>query len=206
MKRAFYHVLRCLFLLPLLLASQAHAHKPSDSYLTLRAGADSKDIVVRWDIALRDLDYVLQLDRDNNAELTWGEVRQRADDITRYATSHLQLASQGQDCSWRTGAPLMIDGHSDGAYAVLSLVASCPALGSAVQAHYSLLFDVDPSHRGLVQWVAPGSMASQALIFSTTSATQSLAFAAPGAWQTLSIFFITSALKSINRSALRYRP
>ncbi|MES2422897.1 MAG: HupE/UreJ family protein [Pseudomonadota bacterium] len=179
-------VLRLLLaMLTLVFAGLAQAHKPSDSYLTLRATTGSPEIVVRWDIALRDLDYVLQLDRDTNAAITWGEVRQRADDITRYATSNLQLASKDQACSWRSAGPLMIDKHSDGAYAVLSLVATCPALGEAVQARYSLLFDVDPSHRGLVQWVAPGSSAAQALIFGTSSASQSLAFAAPSAWQTL---------------------
>src|SRR5688572_4842466 len=36
------------------LALPAVAHKPSDSYLTLRGEADG--IAVRWDIALRDLD------------------------------------------------------------------------------------------------------------------------------------------------------
>lgn len=183
MSRALLRFL--LGLLPLLLAGLAHAHKPSDSYLTLRASTGSQEIAVRWDIALRDLDYVLQLDRDTNAAITWGEVRQRSEDITRYATSKLQLSSKDQACAWRSAAPLMIDKHSDGAYAVLSLVATCPALGEAVQARYSLLFDVDPSHRGLVQWVAPGSSAAQALIFGTSSASQSLAFAAPSAWQTL---------------------
>jgi signal transduction histidine kinase len=65
-----------LAILIALLSSPAAAHKPSDSYLTLRGEPDG--IAVRWDIALRDLDYVLQLDRDGNGELTWGEVRQRS--------------------------------------------------------------------------------------------------------------------------------
>ena len=56
----------------LLLHPAAWAHKPSDSYLTLRASADSSDIAVRWDIALRDLDYVLQLDRDGNGRADLG--------------------------------------------------------------------------------------------------------------------------------------
>src|SRR4030095_9302538 len=90
---------RCFAILAaLLLNTAAWAHKPSDSYLTLRASADSSDIAVRWDIALRYLDYVLQLDRDGNGELTWGEVRQRGDDITRYAASHLELSSGEQSC------------------------------------------------------------------------------------------------------------
>jgi hypothetical protein len=76
-----------LLLIALVLHTAAWAHKPSDSYLTLRAAAGSNDIAVRWDIALRDLDYVLQLDRNGNGEISWGEVRLRSDDITRLATS-----------------------------------------------------------------------------------------------------------------------
>lgn len=166
-------------------ATAAQAHKPSDSYLTLRAESGSTEVAVRWDIALRDLDYVLQLDRDNNGALSWGEVRQRADEITAYATGHLKLGSGQAACGWRTAAPLMLDKHSDGTYAVLSLVASCPALSEQLAVRYDLLFDVDPSHRGLVQWIAPGASGTQALIFGTESAEQSLRFTPPGAWQTL---------------------
>ena len=180
---------RCIFLLLALLLqltqSTAWAHKPSDSYLTLRATAASTDISVRWDIALRDLDYVLQLDRDGNGELTWGEVRQRESDITRLATSRLTLTSADKACTWASASPLQLDKHSDGTYAVLSLTAQCASLSSSLKAKYSLLFDVDPSHRGLVQWIAPGVENAQALVFGTESAEQTLALQAAGAWQTL---------------------
>lgn len=167
------------------LQGTAWAHKPSDSYLTLRAASGSSDIAVRWDIALRDLDYVLQLDRDGNGELTWGEVRQRSDEITRLATSRLELTVADKPCAWVTSGPLALDKHSDGTYAVLSLTAQCANLTSALKARYSLLFDVDPSHRGLVQWIAPGAESAQALVFGTDSAEQSLALQPAGAWQTL---------------------
>ena len=177
---------RCIaLLLGLLLACVAWAHKPSDSYLTLRAEAGKGDVRARWDIALRDLDYVLQLDRDSNGELTWGEVRQRSDDITRLATQKLQLTSGDKACPWESAAPLQLDKHSDGSYAVLSLVARCPSLDAGLKVRYSLFFDVDPSHRGLVQWIAPGGVAAQALIFGTESAEQTLALQPAGAWQTL---------------------
>ena len=185
---------RCLaFCLALLLSATAWAHKPSDSYLTLRGTADSDNISVRWDIALRDLDYVLELDRDGNGALTWGEVRQRADDITRYAIAHLALSSGDKACVYETAAPLMLDKHSDGTYAVLSLTAKCESLGRGLKAHYSLLFDVDPSHRGLVQWIAPASATSQALVFGTESAEQTLALQAQGIWQTLSQYLADGA-------------
>lgn len=174
-----------VLLAALLLHVAAWAHKPSDSYLTLRGAASGQDVAIRWDIALRDLDYVLQLDRDGNGELTWGEVRQRSGDIARYATDRLQLSSGDAACPLEAGAPLMLDRHSDGAYAVLNFTGRCAGAGTELKLRYSLLFDVDPSHRGLVQWVAPGGDAAQALVFAAGSAEQSLALQAPGAWPTL---------------------
>ena len=179
-----------LLALGLLLAGAVHAHKPSDSYLTLKAAAGSGEVAARWDIALRDLDYVLQLDRDNNGELNWGEVRQREADIVRLATQNLQLSSGDQTCAWSSGAAMQLTRHSDGTYAVLTLVARCPKLEAGLKARYSLFFDVDPSHRGLVQWIAPGGDAAQALIFGTESAQQSLAMKPAGAWQTLRQYLV----------------
>lgn len=165
----------------------AWAHKPSDSYLSLRAQADGR-IQAQWDIALRDLDYLLELDRDGNAEITWGEVRQRAGDITDLATARLQLRSGEQACPWGppdATRPLALDRHSDGTYAVLHLVATCPSLATALSVEYTLLFDVDPTHRGLVQWQPPGDAGVQARVFAADSTRQSLALAAPGVWDTL---------------------
>jgi hypothetical protein len=168
-----------------LLSWPALAHKPSDSYLTIRGADNSSDFAVRWDIALRDLDYVLELDRDGNGALTWSEVRTRADDIAKYATDHLTLTAGDKACAWQSPAPMQLDHHSDGTYAVLSLAAKCDSLEHGLKMKYSLLFDVDPSHRGLVQWIAPGSASSQALVFGTDNAEQPLALQPAGAWQTL---------------------
>ena len=91
-------------------STNALAHKPSDSYLTMSVPKDGSDqssnVSVRWDIALRDLDYVLQLDRDNDGALTWGEVRSRGDDITKYATANLVLSSKDKPCALTTTAPM----------------------------------------------------------------------------------------------------
>jgi hypothetical protein len=171
-----------LFLLAALLPLAALAHKPSDSYLTLRA--EEQRIAIRWDIALRDLDYVLQLDRDGNGELTWGEVRQREADFIALAKHHLVLTSGGKSCTLQASGPLQLDRHSDGTYAVLTLAAACPTLAESLKLRYSLFFDVDPTHRGLAQWQAEGASA-QALVFSNEAAEQSLSLKAPSAWDTL---------------------
>ena len=152
---------------------------------------DGSDVAVRWDIALRDLDYVLQLDRDNDGALTWGEVRARGDDITKYATANLALTSKDKACALTTAAPMQLDKHSDGTYAVLSLTAACgAAITEALQVKYSLLFDVDPSHRGLVQWLAPGEKEALSVILGTESATQKLPLQAPSAWETFQQYVV----------------
>jgi hypothetical protein len=176
---------RLFALLALALPLLALAHKPSDSYLTIRGESGSTDLTVRWDIALRDLDYVLELDRDGNGALTWGEVRTREADIAKYATDRLALSAGDRACAWQTARPLQLDHHSDGTYAVLSLTAKCEDFDHGLKMKYSLLFDVDPSHRGLVQWIAPDSTASQPLVFGTESAEQPLALSGQSAWKTL---------------------
>jgi len=50
----------------------AHAHKASDAYLQMQLAGDAMDL--RWDIALRDLDAVFDLDRNGDRQLSWGEV------------------------------------------------------------------------------------------------------------------------------------
>ncbi len=164
--------------------SPAWAHKPSDSYLHLRAVPQDR-VEMRWDLALRDLDLLLQVDRDGNGEITWGEVRTRSDDIAALARQALVLRSGGQACTWEAPQALQLDRHSDGTYAVLRMDARCPPLKEALAVTYTLLFEVDPTHRGLVQWQPPGAVAAQARIFSVDSPQQPLPLAAPGAWDTL---------------------
>jgi hypothetical protein len=178
-------VKRWFLALLLLLAGSAFAHKPSDSYLTARASQDAATIDIRWDIALRDLDYVLELDRDGNGDITWGEVRRRAADIHQYAVQRLALTAGGQACTWAAPAAMQLDRHSDGTYAVLGLQARCTPGVESLRLKYSALFDVDPTHRGLVQWLAPGATGAQALVFSSTSAEQPLALRGPSALETL---------------------
>jgi HupE / UreJ protein len=189
MKRFFAlsrHMLATLVWLTLtiLVPMTAWAHKPSDSYLTVRAAQGTSTLSIRWDIALRDLDYVLQLDRDGNGDLSWGEVRQRELDIVKLAVDRLAFTAAGTACSLASASPMMLDKHSDGTYAVLNLSAQCASLDAPLKAGYSMLFDVDPSHRGLVQWVAPGVDTAQALVFGTESAEQVLTLQPGGVWQT----------------------
>ena len=134
--------------LAMLLASAASAHKPSDSYLSLVV--DEQRVTGRWDIALRDLEHAIGLDRDGDGAVTWGEVKARHGDIAAYALARLELSSAGSACA-TTPVEHLIDQHSDGAYAVLRFTGDCPAALDALDIRYSFLFDLDPLHRGLGQ-------------------------------------------------------
>jgi len=138
---------RLLALLLLAWAASASAHKASTSYLQLRVQGEA--VSGRWDIALRDLDYALGLDTDNDSVLTWGEVRQQRTRIADYAMSRLTLRADQDDC--RLGVEsLQIADHSDGRYASLALAGACPHEPVGLGLNYELLFDVDALHRGLL--------------------------------------------------------
>jgi len=171
---------RCLLLLALCWAwiGPAQAHKASDSYLTL--AVQNEKIEGQWDIALRDLEMAVGLDANDDAAITWDEVRARHEAIAAYALARLKLAGDGQACSLRVSEHL-IDRHTDGAYAVLRLRGACPAPVATLTVDYSLLFDIDPQHKGLLR-LTHGTATSSA-IFAPDARSQALQVAAPARWR-----------------------
>lgn len=139
------------------IAPAARAHKASDAYLQLQRSGDTLDL--RWDIALRDLDAVLDLDRNGDRQLSWGEVRTRMDDIGAYALARLRI-QQGR-CRLAHAQPPALESRIDGAYLVLQFQARCDT-GSAMELDYRLFKEVDPTHRGLLRIAAPGDAAPTA--------------------------------------------
>jgi hypothetical protein len=137
-----------LILLLSLWVAPAHAHKPSDSYLAL--SVQGEHVSGQWDIALRDLDFAIGLDADGNGEITWGEVKAKHREIAAFALARLAIAADDLGCP-ATVTGQLIANHSDGAYAVLRFVADCPAAPRILAIKYSLLFDLDPQHRGLLR-------------------------------------------------------
>jgi hypothetical protein len=155
-------VFRCLILLLVLIvgAESAVAHLASDTYLRIEIGADGR-VNGQWDIALRDLDVAVGLDADQDGTITWGELRAKTREIETYAFGRLTVDRQGRACRLVPTA-LLVDYHAGSAYAVLPFDADCPAEGS-LTLRYRLLFDLDPSHRGLLTIVSGRQVSSEVL-------------------------------------------
>jgi hypothetical protein len=129
------------------------AHSASDAYLnlTLNDGAGPGSVVLhgQWDIALRDLDFVLQLDDDGDGKLAWGEVRRHLGAIERYAYASLHFdGGVGNACAVKPTRH-MIDAHADGAYVALFFDLVCSRAPVKLRLRYNLFFAIDPSHRGI---------------------------------------------------------
>ncbi len=169
-----------LLLLVCLLVTSVQAHKPSDSYLTITGGGEQ--LTVKWDIALKDLEYVLGLDADQDGEITWGELQAKRQAITAHALSRLQINADGQNCNLQVD-DLLVTRHSDGSYAVLTMRTGCPGDAAVLNIQYHLLFDVDPTHRGLVLY-ENGAVASTHVL-SPSAQTLELRTGDTNLWQAL---------------------
>jgi hypothetical protein len=154
--------MRWLILLLVLVAAgrTARAHLASDSYLRIELGANGA-VGGQWDIALRDLDVAVGLDANQDGKITWGELRARTPEVEAYAFGRLTLMRADSACSLEP-ARLMADYHAGSAYAVLPFTAKCPS-GGPLKLRYRLLFDIDPSHRGLLTIVAGGQLSTEVL-------------------------------------------
>jgi hypothetical protein len=135
------------------LPSSVSAHKSSDSYLSLRL--DGQEIYGQWHVALRDLDYAIGLDSNNDGIITWGELHSLQTPIASYLLSRLTLRAGDKACTTRVIEHL-VDDHSDGAYEVLRFAADCVGPPQLIQISYNCFFDLDPQHRGLLRLEANG--------------------------------------------------
>lgn len=142
-----------------LAAGSVWAHKSSDSYLAVQAKGDQ--VSLQWDIALRDIQFAIGLDANGDDQITWGEVQQKQRELQAWAGSRLSL-QRGGACTFAPQA-LQTDEHTDGSYAVLSWSGHCPRDTGPLSVQYSLLFDLDAQHRGLLKLELDGAMHSAVL-------------------------------------------
>jgi len=129
-----------------LFGAVAHAHSTSTAYLDVDAGVAGAP-TLQWRLALRDLDALLDLDANQDGQLVWSEVADRASDINALATSNMIFKSGAAACALRFDAPRYVR-LADAGYAQLDGRAACT--GGPVAIEYRLFEGIDPSHRALL--------------------------------------------------------
>ena len=72
------------------------------------------------------------------------------------------VASAGERCALEVTRHAL-DTHTDGTYAVLSLAGRCPQSGPTLTVDYRVFADIDPQHRGLLNFVERGQ--SRSVVF-----------------------------------------
>jgi hypothetical protein len=126
----------------------AGAHTQSTSYLTLIATPGK--LTGEWHLALRDLEDAIGLDVNDDGAITWSELLARKDAVSAYALSRLHIHGDGAVGTLRV-KELLVDDHSDGAYAVLRFDVDGLLHAARLELNYNAFFDIDPKHRGLLR-------------------------------------------------------
>jgi HupE / UreJ protein len=153
---------RCVMLVwAMLLPAIADAHKSSDSYLSLNINESA--VSGHWDIAIRDLNVPLELDRNNDGEITWSEVRANSVAIAQYAVENVRISQTNTPCAMITGV-LSITEHTDGMYVRIPLRSDCTLRpNEPIAVGYTLLKGIDAQHRGLLALNAFGQLSTAVL-------------------------------------------
>jgi len=169
--KTFYVV---LFALLMFSGYEAGAHTQSSAYLTLNA--TSSKLTGEWHLALRDLDDAVGLDINDDGAITWAELLARKEAVSSYALSRLHIAGDGQTGALRI-TKLLVDHHSDGAYAVLCFEVDGLPAAKKLELTYNAFFDIDPKHRGLLRLEDNGQ--TRVAVFGPETSRQTFDLTAP---------------------------
>jgi hypothetical protein len=134
------------------LASSALAHQPSTAYLRIDAQAPS--ISGSWDIPLIDLQLALDLDANQDLNISWGEITNAEARLLALANSKINLFVDGNSCDITFQTLLANQVNGDG-YLHMPWQSSCPA-DSPLSVNYQLFSSLDISHRALLNMSSAG--------------------------------------------------
>jgi hypothetical protein len=134
--------------------SAAQAHIASNGFLSLQV--DRTQVSGALELAIRDGELAVGLDRDGDGKVTWGELRASQTALQNYALGHLRLAGADGQCRMGFG-PVEVNERVDGSYLWLPITAACGGAIKRLSIDYQVLDAEDPSHRGLLTLTASGA-------------------------------------------------
>jgi hypothetical protein len=143
------------FMFVLLLAGPlAQAHIASNSFLTLNVTGSKVSGAI--ELAIRDGELAVGLDRDGNGKVTFGELKSSQTALQNYVHGHLHFTAADGPCRLEF-APVEVNDRVDGVYLWLPITADCPGELKRLSVDYTMLDAEDPSHRGLLTLFANGA-------------------------------------------------
>ena len=167
--RSPYKVLLRWLLVPVILivliwSGKAAAHSSSNSYLTIFA--TNNQLALRADIHLRDVDLIFDLDSNRDGQVTWGETQMRSSELSAWLEQGLHLSQSGEKCSLGK-VDLQVSQLADGTYLSALWAPDCQRINDIANAdftlRYSLIFQQDSLHRGLLKVDLPNLQSSALL-------------------------------------------
>jgi hypothetical protein len=161
----------------LLAAPFAEAHIASNGFLSLKV--DRAQISGALELALRDGELAVGLDRNGDGKVTWGELRASQAALQAYVLGHLRLAGADGACTIGIG-PVQVNERVDGNYLWLPFSAACGNAPKRLSIDYRVLDTVDPSHRGLLTLSA--NDATQTAVLGGDSVTRQFELDHPSPW------------------------
>jgi HupE / UreJ protein len=136
-------------------STTAGAHSLGASYLTIEAAGNETGIAApppaisgQWEIFLDDVQTLVNLDADDDLEITVAEFEQARERIEQAVLPTLTVRRGGGACTLDVHDQL-VNQRLEGFYAVLMFRGECES-GGPLTLQYGLLFDVDRSHRAVL--------------------------------------------------------
>jgi len=172
---------RALAVLTLLVvAPTAQAHIASNGFLSLEV--EHARVTGALELAIRDGELAVGLDRDRDGKVSWGELRAAQSALQSYVGAHLHLLGPDGTCTLSVGS-VQVNQRVDGAYLWLPIAADCGRDFRRLRIDYSLLREEDPSHRGLLTLRAHAAV--QTAVLGDHTAARAFDLDDPSPWEAI---------------------
>ena len=140
-----------IVLLVLSFISGAQAHELSTAYVN---GTVNSEGLVSGEIKINilDLKEAIVLDKNENGELTWGEILAGKPSIHRYLNERLRFSQNSPQCHLSLNSPLALQSLSQNTMLVIAYKVSCENadINTTITLHYEILFDLIANHKAIV--------------------------------------------------------
>lgn len=172
--------LRALILIVFLLeAGVALAHQGSRAFISVQQ--NGAQLQGRCDLDLIDLHATLNLDADEDGEVTWEELSGKFNQIDVELVENLKISADGRPVELKIREH-MLDEHSGGTYLAILWQADLPNVSPAIRVEDNFFFETDPTHRALLNLNGkPAVLTAKARSFES-SGSNTTQFLSEGVW------------------------